>query len=477
MLSTFSILFDCYSLSLVYNGFVDINLMRNLAKAQPLAEDLQNLVWRYGDRYAKADLVKRADLSPTISEEVILDDEYIFAWATNKDREIAQVKVAINNANSENSFVQLLGQNNLDAEGLELIAQWTLANASKVLSLFALERDMLARSTRRALIQQYIILSRADISAHFTEFNQISRKYLLVSKEDYRDALEVATWKESSLIAHSNKFLKDDALILEQLLKKVALLPEVDTITLGSPMLHKDIKSVVRDILTSSIVSEIQLNTLLHNPILTEFYPDILKRIGDKSFTSYQELTCNSSNKGVVTMIEAERHVEILESIVAQRIAINFPRFDLAFEAIKHRDALATVTFDTLTSNILGEETKTLLNYLATNNDVDSLLAFCRSNGIHMTREIPQRSYILQTLAQEGSKLINDQNLETDEYKLVINYLNPISRYLGEPKILGIIAQEIKELPQLELEFALTLISQWEGTLPQLILAAKKVVG
>jgi hypothetical protein len=67
--------------------------------------------------------------------------------------------------------------------------------------------------------------------------------------------------------------------------------------------------------------------------------------------------------------------------------------------------------------------------------------------------------------------------LETDEYKIVINYLNPISRYLGEPKILGIIAQEIRELPQLELEFALALISQWEGTLPQLLLAAKKVVG
>lgn len=451
--------------------------MGNLAKAQPLAEDLQNLVWRYGDRYAKADLVKRGDLSPLISEEVILEDEFIFAWATNKDREIAQVKVAIDNANSENSFVQLLGQNNLDAEGLESIAQWTLENASKVLSLFALERSMLSRSTRRALIQQYIILSRADISAHFTEFNQISRKHLLTSKEDYQDALEVATWKESSLIAHSNKYLKDDALILEQLLKKVALLPEVDTIALGSPMLQKDIKSVVRDILTSSIVSEIQLNALLQNPILTEFYPDILKRIGDKSFTAFQELTCHSSDKGVVIKSEAERHVEILESIVAQRIAINFPRFDLAFEAIRHRDALSTATFDTLTSNILGEETKTLLSYLATINDVDSLLAFCRSNGIHMTREIPQRPYILQTLAQEGSKLINDQNLEADEFKLVINFLNPISRYLGEPKILGKIAQEIRELPQLELEFALTLISQWEGNLPQLLLAAKKVVG
>ena len=456
---------------------MDTNLLRHLAKAEPLAGDLQNLVWRFGDKYAKADLVKRLDLSDAISEEVILSDEYIFSWATSKDRKSEHVKVAIKNANSENSFVQLIGQNNLDPEGLEIIAEWALCNNSKVLLLFALERTMLTRYTRRALIQQYIILSRDDISAHFTEFNQISRKYLLASKEDYQDALEVATWKESSLIAHSNRYLKDDVFILGELLNKVALLPEVDSIALGSPMLQRDIKSVMRDILTSSVVSEIQLNTLLQNPNLVEFYPDILKRRDDKSYASYQELTCNANNAIFAPESEAEQHVKILENIVARRLAINFPRFDLAFEAIRHRQALSTATFETLTSNILGEETKALLSYLASNNDLDSLLAFCRSNGVHMTKEIPQRFLILQTLAQEGSKLINDQNLEPDEFNKIINFLKPISLYLGEPKLFGIIAQEIRELPPLELEFALTLMNQWEGTLPQLILAAKKMVG
>ena len=461
----------------MYTIIVDSKLMRHLAKADPLDPGLQNLVWKFGDKYAKADLLKRKDLSLTITEQAILSDEYIYSWASEKDRDGTHVNIAIKNAKSENSFVQLLGQHNLDATGLDNIATWTLTNASKVLSLFTLERPLLPSATRRDLIQQYIILSRKDISAHFSEFNQISRKYLLTSKEDYLAALEIADWRESSLIANSNKFLKEDRQVLDQLLLKVAQLADLDAIALGSPMLQKDLKSVIRDILASSEVTESELENMLLNPVLSDFYKDLRKRKDDKSIIAYKKLTCNPNRSETLSPLESIEHVTVLESIVAQRLAINFPRFELAFEAIKHREALTPNTYEVLTGNILGDETRSLLTYLSTQNDFDSLLAFCRINGIHMTNHLPQRVSLLQSLASEGSKLISDHNLEDLELVEVLPFLKPVSFYLGEPKLFGLIAQKISELPEMELEFALTLIGQWESTLPELLITAEKVVG
>ena len=447
---------------------MDIKVGRLLATSSFLDEEMQIRLWNLKDPYIRRDLAKRTDLCAQLEDAVLEDDDLIFYWAGHKERAVPALERAVKRVSSERSLITLATQKYLT---LELISK-LVVKATPQVALTLLELNGLPRVVRDKLIKIYINSSEHRGGS----FGKNLTENIGSSTEDWVSAVKSATWVNSGILAQGAYFVPKSKLMSNILVGKLLLVDTYITqesmkqVELGRDF-YKDLERVWRSILedyTLSISDIEKFKDCVFVKSSSQKIKELNERLSYDFKSEIKKLNCKSGKKS-----KNLAHVSVIRDLIQKGERASLPIELIAYEALVHKEQLDDITYNIALSNLLGEGSRNLGRELIKDLSEPEAQAYFMSKGLLGIEG--ERDKLLLFLASVGHRDISDRNLNSIEKEMVLNVISPISSVVGQSDFTGLIINQLKVLDKNEEEFAYTLLSTWEGTLPELIEAARLI--
>lgn len=422
---------------------------------------MQYFLWDIGDEAIQRSLSKRRDLIDELSIISILDDRLIASWTQTERKDPDLLHLAIENAKTDTTFIQLITQSNLDSVMAEKLAK----RVSPKVGWYLLTHPKLSNSTAEKLIASYILSQ-----------NSISDKswYIFEERLGVRYDLWAAAVNNSNLdnipiIQYAAKKSIFDSNLRNCIINALVRIDKGDVYSNTNTIKYSE--QIISELLRSPYLTKIQL-TQLRNLNLSKNHYDVLElRIKSDLFANLSALTCSSDPDNPKT-ISIESHVKSLVAIASESTSIVLPADLVAYEALLHREHLTPYDLDKLLAHSRGISSRELAKRLELEGRLLDLVELSKYMGIFVLDDLLDKSPIYALLSEEGSVEINDRTVTDSLRDVVIDHYRPLSKVINQPNIISSIIGRLEDLERDVSETAISLLGEWEGNLKELIITA-----
>jgi hypothetical protein len=447
-----------------------MNSFRDFAKIEGLSSEWFELLWRTGDQATKKELARRSDIPNEYFKEILLDEELLHAWSVRGERSSEEVNLAIKASNNSTILYNLAEQFNLDTLGLKLLTK----KADNPVAQSLLKRRDIPDRARHNLIAKFVhsVGEKFNFSVNYYD-NETARRLttLFGSKPEYFiTALENSTWWHSAIFVEASTIFYKDESIVKVLLKKFKE-EEIPRELWDNSDFERDIIVVISNLVSKANIKledfyVLQKNTKYINGESKILIERNIKYL--KNYMNFQEDRCSSENLGHITSLEA-----LLNSSAKHSIN-SYLQKSLVGEIASHCKEL---DFDSIyywykkNSDEIGSLLLTSLLEIGGEEVVISLL---KATNLPMV-DRGLREKLLRLLVKYNEHKVLRARLKNDEIVEFLLELQPLSFYLDNEVVVREVHNYLKYLSIYEAEIALSLITQWQGSLSELLLTIKRI--
>jgi hypothetical protein len=443
---------------------VNTETMLRLAEVDSLSADLQRRLWFSEDRLVRRALVKRDDLIDELGALAVMDHGLVSSWASVPRPGGALLSTAVSNAHDDHTIMELLRQRSLEPAHAQLLASrcgpvagWNLVGRIA---------DLLTEDVAAQLVRNYV----ASMEPRTDGPGRIFDEHL-----GERDALWAAAAEATTLgtlpvlravatrsvnrpglqgtVVAALERLDGDGPVTDE--RTLRLLDGVSDSLLRCPWLPTDLVNRLCALRNLSTHSSVQLRRHL----------DLAGKLG--------LLDCDPSD---TSRCDDEAHLSVLSALAAlPHTGLLPPKVTLS--ALLHRDGLQRHELMRLLDTGRGAQSRPIAAQLEAAGRLEDLVMLVEQIGIPCVDELIDRTPVIVELARRGSRTVNDRNVTDVEAPEVVAVFRPLRDLLREPGLTSLVVERIEELDVVTRDVALGLLGEWEGSLPELIDAARSLAG
>jgi hypothetical protein len=442
-----------------------------MAAASELSDSAVKDIWRQGSPRARCTIAGRARLPLSVTLEILASDDgdLLTNWlSTERGKEHTAQVVVGRRLEVDRALTY---QDNLTAEQRTMLS-WS--DSTEVLKPLLLREDLTEKQRDRALMR-YISRERILRGSYGEELiNTIETAGNLDNKIDRRWSrlMEIVGPEQAGLIVEAAERGIRNPIIAHsaaKALKRLASLEEIET----NPPAVRDLHRATMLTLRTPHLPVAMYTQLADISVLEPLKPLLLKRCELDVASALELLTCGEDAAACTPGHAAI--IAVLSTIIDE---VDFPRNLLPAAALAHSDELPGEIIDRVLDSLpfsarLMEREEALGRIANQASLIEHRLDLydpAKTHPVELVRE----------LARGGSRALLQRNSSSTQRdpvgaNIVLECYQPVGDLLDDAYYSGRVAERLLVLKSEEREFVTRLISEWTGSLLELIEAAKTV--
>lgn len=442
-----------------------------MAAAADLSDRAVEDIWQKGGKRARCIIAGRGRLPHTVTEEILAGDdgELLAHWlSTERGKEHTARIVAGRRLEVDRALAY---QDHLTDDQKESLS-WS--ESTEVLKPFLL-RDDLTEDQRERALMRYVSREHILRSSYGEELiNTIETAGTLAGGTERRWArlMEIVGPQQAALVAEAaERGIRSPEIAgaVADALKRLGSMEENSTNSLALQDLHRAVLLLVRAPMLPTATYE----TLADIPILAPLRAVLLQRCELGVAEALKLLTCGDEPADC-----PPGHAAIIAALSTTIGDVDLPGESFASAALTHSCELPRGIIERILSNL--HYSPRLLEREQALGRLENQVRLIESRLDLYDPAKPHPHALVRELARRGARALLRRYLpathrDVEGAQIVLEHFQPVRELLNDTYYAGLVAERLLEVDGEQREFVNRLLGEWDGSLLDLIEAAKTV--
>lgn len=442
-----------------------------MAAAAELSDRAAKDIWEKGSARARCIIAGRRALPDSVTEEILTTDdgELLANWlSTERGKEHTSRVLAGRRLEVDRA---LSYQDHLTDDQKEALS-WS--ESVEVLKPFLLRDDLTEEQRDRALMR-YVSRERILRSSYGEELiNTIETAGNLGTSSERRWSrlMEIVGPDQAALVAEAAERGIRNPAIAESVATALTRLATLETLEKNS-LAEQDLHRAARLLVRSPSLPVETYEALAELPALTPVRPQLLQRAALGVAEALELLTCGDDPSSC-----ASGHAAIIAAVSTTIGDVDLPGELLAPAALTHSDELPRGILGRILSNL--HYSPRLLEREEALGRIENQVHLIENRTDLYDPAKPHPVELVRELARRGSRALLQRHLpptrrNPEGAETVLENYQPVRGLLDDTYYAGLVAERLLDVDGEQREFVNRLIGEWDGSLLELLEAARTV--